>query len=149
MKTFHHVLCGALALLGMSCGREDPVSGSFGSVRDLAGGTWTLQYFARERLRGPLDGTEITLEFRMDDVPVLVGRAGCNQYGARFTAVENRIGVEPIMSTEMLCTNPNGTMEQEAWYLSQLAQARGFSVRDDRLALLDETGAPLLVFVRR
>ncbi len=149
METPNRLLCAAFALLLLSCGGEDPVSGPFGSVQDLAYGTWELSYFPQDRFDGVLDDTDITLEFRIDDVPVLVGRAGCNQYGARFVAIGNRLEVEPILSTEMLCVVPNGIMDQEARYLSQLSQARGFSVRDDHLALLDASGVPLLAFRRR
>ena len=149
MKALGGVLCLALTFLFLDCGGEGPTSGSFGSLQELASGTWTLEYFAHDPFRGVLAGAEITLEFRLGDDPGLGGRAGCNYYGARLAAAGNELQITQTLATEMLCSEPDGIMAQESKYLALLATARSFWVKDDHLVLLDGSGAPLLAFTRQ
>ena len=49
----------------------------------------------------------------------------------------------------MLCSEPEGVMDQADAYISALAQGERFRITDDRLEVLDSDGATKLIFVRR
>ena len=54
--------------------------------------------------------------------------------------------IGPAGSTKMYCGEPEGTMEQEARYLTLLESVAGYRIDGDRLDLLDGAGKPLLSF---
>ena len=51
--------------------------------------------------------------------------------------------------SEMACLEPEGLMEQELQYLSALSKAKLSVVEGGNLALLDENGSLLTLFVSR
>jgi heat shock protein HslJ len=136
-----------LAVLTLGCGDRSPVSNSSNRwPEELVTGTWTLEAYAWNWYRGVLDGSEVTIEFSTEDVPTVRGRAGCNWYGARFTATEDRLEIGPIGGTQMLCLEPEEVMDQESRYLSALRSVVRFRIRGDRLLMYDESGRLVLAF---
>ena len=89
-------------------------------------------------------GTELSALFGADGT--LAGSAGCNTYNAAYevadaSAAEGEISIGPAASTRMMCTEPEGRMEQEALYLAALEMAKVYRVEGDRLQLRTADGA--------
>lgn len=71
------------------------------------------------------------------------GSAPCNGYGAGYVQDGTNLALEPAISTMMYC---DGVMEYETEYLVAFSQVKSFRLEDDKLSLLDASGAVLLVF---
>jgi heat shock protein HslJ len=95
------------------------------------------------QLADVLDGTEITAEFREGRV---AGSAGCNQYFGEYTLDGTTLTTSGFGVTMMLCGTPEGVMEQEQATLAALEKAASYTVTEDRLEILDESGSPVLVY---
>ncbi len=70
-----------------------------------------------------IPGTQITALFTDTEVS---GIAGCNNYSAALTPVDDYFTVGPIASTQKACSEPAGVMEQETAYLAALAGTAGY-----------------------
>jgi heat shock protein HslJ len=70
-----------------------------------------------------LAGTSITAVFGETEVS---GSAGCNDYTAPMTPVDDYFTIGPIAVTEEFCSEPAGIMEQEQAYLTALDATDGF-----------------------
>ncbi|HSG18107.1 MAG TPA: META domain-containing protein [Anaerolineae bacterium] len=70
-----------------------------------------------------LPGTEITAVF---DETQVSGSAGCNDYTAPLTPVDDYFTIGPIAVTSKACSEPAGIMEQEQAYLTALEATDGF-----------------------
>ncbi len=100
---------------------------------ELVGTKWALISLDGEAL---LAGTTITLNVGSKQ---LGGSAGCNGYGARYTAPGGgALTVVEIGGTAMGCPAPEGIMEQERRYLGLLQGVATYHLDDGRLRL--ETG---------
>lgn len=112
----------------------------------LAGTSWKLASLAGENgtMVPVLNGTTVTASFSLDGN--VGGSAGCNSYGAGYTADGANLTIEPAIRTEMYCSEPPGIMDQEDRYLALLAQVASYRMEDGRLILTDGEGADLLVF---
>lgn len=109
---------------------------------------WRLSRFDRGdgSLVPPLEGTELTAEFRDDGR--LGGSAGCNRYMATYEATDTSLTVNPqVALTQMWCGDPEGMMDQEAAFLRAWGRVAGCEFLDDELHLSDANGATVLVFV--
>ncbi|MCK4726849.1 MAG: META domain-containing protein, partial [Anaerolineales bacterium] len=73
---------------------------------------WILELYGGEEV---LTGTHITAEFKDDQV---TGTAGCNNYFASYERTDSTLEVGPIGATRMMCSDPEGIMEQESGYLA-------------------------------
>ena len=70
-----------------------------------------------------LEGTSITALFNNSTV---TGSAGCNDYNAQLTPVDDHFTVGPIASTKKICSDPAGIMDQEQAYLAALQATGGY-----------------------
>jgi len=70
-----------------------------------------------------LEDTQITATFAEAQV---TGSAGCNDYTGTLTAVDDYFTVGPIITTEQVCAEPEGIMEQEQAYLTALEGTAGY-----------------------
>ena len=70
-----------------------------------------------------LPGTLITAVFGETEVS---GSAGCNDYSAPLTPVDDYFTIGPIAVTEKFCSEPAAIMEQEQAYLTALEATNGF-----------------------
>jgi len=136
------VLLAVLVLLSAACAPST-------RMPSLANTAWVL---VRMDDSSPIDGTQFTLQFQADH---LSGSMGCNLYGGGpdsggYTA--SRDGTlsisRPFAVTVQLCADPEGIMEQEDAYIETLLDVAEYRIRDDRLELIDSTGAVRLVFDR-
>jgi len=79
-----------------------------------------------------VDGTSLTALFENGTV---AGSAGCNGYNAAYETDGDSITIGPAISTLIFCEQPDGTMDQEAAYLSLLQSAESFDLDGDTLTL--------------
>ena len=70
-----------------------------------------------------LPGTQITAAFGDTQVS---GSAGCNDYTAPLTPVDDYFTVGPIAATAKVCSEPAGIMDQEQAYLTALEGTDGY-----------------------
>jgi heat shock protein HslJ len=118
------------------------------SQPSLAGTSWKLTDLSPtgDSVITPIAGTLITANFGKDGV--LNGSAGCNQYGADYHVDGNTLKFEPAVSTRMFCSDPEGLMDQEISYLTNLEAAATYQISGDFLQIMDENGRLLLSFQR-
>lgn len=110
---------------------------AFSPSDPLQGTTWTLSAIGE---RSPVAGTTVTLEFKDGQAS---GTAGCNGYGGSYEVDGDKISFHELASTLMLCTGPEGIMEQEAEFLGSLNEAGRFELAGGRLQLFRSDGEAL------
>ncbi len=106
----------------------------------LTGNLWQVFNYnnGKDAVVSVLLGTELTALFNEDGQ--LSGTAGCNNYTAAFEIDGENITVGPAATTRMLCSEPEGIMDQEMEYLAALEMATSYQFEEDRLILLDAEG---------
>ena len=91
-----------------------------------------------------LPGTQTTATFAINadgQTGTISGSGGCNNYNAPITGV---LTVGPVASSNKLCPEPPGLMNQEARYLAALQNATSFTLASNQLLIGTRNG--LLVF---
>ncbi|MFV9676545.1 MAG: META domain-containing protein [Methanosarcinales archaeon] len=109
----------------------------------LEGRLWTLTNFIAEsqgNVRSPISGTTITAHF---EDGLISGTAGCNQYSGSYTTAD-KIVLNEMSWTEMLCMDPEGVMPQETQYLEILRDVTTFTIEENQLTLSTEDGRALV-----
>jgi heat shock protein HslJ len=113
---------------------------------ELIGTEWTLVSLNGVPL---MENTEINLYL---EGTYLGGEMTCNGYGGSpdrggyRTKKNGEISMGLIAMTVEACPTPKGVLEQEAAYVEALRAATRYRVSEDRLEILDASGAPTLVF---
>jgi heat shock protein HslJ len=110
-------------------------------LRPLQGTFWWLISINNQAI---IPGTQVTAQFFVNGDAVsgsVSGVAGCNDYTAQISP---GFKVGPAATTMKSCTSPQGVMEQEQLYLSQLQQATGYSMAGGQLII--PTTAGVLVY---
>jgi heat shock protein HslJ len=106
-------------------------------LRPLQGTFWFLTAINGQAL---IPESVITAQFFVNPDAVsgsISGSAGCNNYTAGI-APGFKVGAPA--TTRQSCSSPQGVMEQEQLYLSQLQQATGFSLAGGQLILPTTSG---------
>lgn len=134
MKVTTGVLVSILALAALASG----AAVSAQAQDDLRGTAWQLVSLGGTDV---IEGTTITLSF--DNEGRVSGSAGCNSYGATYTAAEGVLSVEMPFSTLMACMEP-GVMEQEQAYLAALEAAARYTIADHQLVITGAEGVQLV-----
>ncbi len=104
-------------------------------------GEWTLLTLNSASL---LAGSTINATFEEGKI---TGYSGCNSYGGAYTVKGAGLQLGEIAMTVMACLE-DGVMEQEQAYMGALSNVAKFRLDNDRLELLDESGAALLAYTR-
>lgn len=112
------------------------------AVDPIEGPIWIAKSVGASKLE-PLDGAEITARFLAGG---LSGSAGCNTYAGRFRLDGDRILIEEVFASEMMCSAPEGVMGMESAFLGALATASHYRVDAGWLTLSDAGGTSLLRF---
>lgn len=92
-----------------------------------------------------IPGTTITLEFRETE---LGGFAGCNSYGAPYTATsQGSLEVTEVEMTTEGCGEPEGVLVQEGVFEQALLSAVGYEQSPGTFIFIDDAGRAVLEFV--
>lgn len=111
-----------------------------GGAPSLTGTRWILSELGALPLA---PASEVTMEFGSDGY--IGSGAGCNVYSARYEQVAGRLYFTEIQSTQMACEE--SAMQVESAFFEGLAQTRSFRLSEDRLQLMDASGAVLMVLL--
>jgi len=111
----------------------------------LQGTQWELSTYnnGQQAMVSVLPGTRITA---LLDQGKISGSAGCNNYGGAYVIDGNNISIGPLASTEMMCADPEGVMEQEAQYISAMDSVAKYQVIANRLELISKSGELAAMF---
>jgi heat shock protein HslJ len=109
--------------------------------RSLAGTSWSATGInnGRQAVSSLLKGSSVTMSFGKDDV--VSGSAGCNRYTAPYSSYGATLTIGQAAATRMMCTSPEGGMEQEQQFLRALATVATVRFEGDRLELRTAEGA--------
>lgn len=77
-------------------------------------------------------GTTVKLKFTVDGK---VSGTACNSFGGNFAEVDDVLVIRDLVQTEMACTTPEGVMEQESDFLSDLSEVSSYEITDGTLKL--------------
>jgi heat shock protein HslJ len=112
----------------------------------LVGTNWSMLNYnnGREAVVGALTGTEVTAIFGADGN--LTGTAGCNNYRAGFKVDGNNVTIGPVATTDMLCSEPEGIMDQETAYLRAIENAATYKIDRQQLWLRYENESIAAIF---
>ena len=113
--------------------------------RPLHSTQWVLSAYANQdgMLVPALTGVQVTAE--IDDA-VIKGSAGCNTYSADLLLKEKSIRITPPVITRKTCAEPEGIMEQENQFLTDLRLSEAYKIEGDTLIFMDKKGATSLIF---
>ncbi len=116
-------------------------AGRSGGIEDI---TWILESYGEQRdLQAVLEGTEITAIFDSAEGQIS-GSAGANQYFGGYQISKDKLSIQEIAHTEMYRLDPEGVMEQEAYYLKTLQAAEGYEISVGKLQIT--AGNQVLIF---
>ncbi|MBO3096962.1 DUF4377 domain-containing protein [Gelidibacter pelagius] len=62
------------------------------------------------------------------------GNTSCNRFSAKIIVTDNKVDISELSSTEMMCRD----IKVETAFLDALASIRSYTLKDDKLQLLDE-----------
>jgi len=105
-------------------------------------GSWAVEDI---RGGGVSDGVRTLLDIGADGS--VSGTGGCNRMGGTATIEGGNIGFGRIVATQMACAP--AAMEQEGKFFAALGDVRAWRLGGDRLELLDEGGAVIVVLARQ
>ena len=113
----------------------------------LEGTNWKLDSYLNGQgtLVNLIEGTQITAAFSENGI--LSGSAGCNDYDSTYEADLNNISVRSIASTQIVCSEPEGVMNQEIYYLKFLDSVVAYKNLGIGLILLDEEEQILATYI--
>ena len=112
----------------------------------LTGTPWQLMAYNNGRGGVVSTLTDTTVTATFDSNGALSGFAGCNNYGASYTATATAIDIGPGRSTRKFCAQPEGVMAQETAYLQALEMAEVFTIEGNTLILSTAAGATVARF---
>ncbi|MBK8987787.1 MAG: transporter substrate-binding domain-containing protein [Chloroflexi bacterium] len=114
------------------------------SVPPLSDTSWRLLYYydGVGALVSLLNGTEVTTLFGPGTQ--VSGTGGCNTYTATFSGQNGQITITPLNSTQILCADPPGIMQQETRFFQLLPQAATYQLNPNELLIKDATGQVIL-----
>ncbi|HUV92672.1 MAG TPA: YbaY family lipoprotein [Anaerolineales bacterium] len=101
---------------------------------------WILERYGGQEV---LPDTRITAEFKDNQV---IGPAGCNNYFASYERTDSTLEVGPIGATRMMCSDPEGIMEQESGYLALLESANTYQIEAGQLKVQNASGEVVLIY---
>ena len=129
MKTFAIVLLLAFVSFNACKSADKKINGPKGEyvVQAIQGDT--------------VSDKKITLIFDPEKGQVS-GKGVCNSYSATYVVSENNIKFSPAVSTKMMC--PEGT-SIEYNFFQALLNAKTFSLKSNKLSLLDAEEQPILI----
>jgi polar amino acid transport system substrate-binding protein len=118
---------------------------SEGGDNPLAGTSWSLVSMLIGGQQTPLlEGTSITASF--DAAGIVSGSSGCNSYTAPYTVSGSSITMGPASGSQIFCEQPQGIMEQENNYLTQMNSAASYELGSGQLLIKNSKGQTLFTY---
>jgi len=114
----------------------------------LAGTRWQVTGLADTRagtINPVLPDSTLTMSFSRDGR--LNGSSGCNSYSTTYLLNGSQLIVTRPTGTNMLCSTPEGVMEQEAVFLALLPSVGSHSIEGTKLTLKNATGQVVMELV--
>jgi heat shock protein HslJ len=113
----------------------------------LRGTLWQLTGYdnGQGEMTAPMAATAITATFSPNGS--LGGTAGCNSYRTSYDLNGARLSFDPVDSTNQLCQEPDGLMDQESAYLQTIETVATYVIEGHVLTLKNESGAAVAQFV--
>jgi heat shock protein HslJ len=90
--------------------------------------------------------TEITANFGEDGQ--VTGSGGCNNYFGPYETQGDNISMGPFGATRMMCSEPEGLMDQESQYLAALESAATYKIEGGKLSMRTAEGSMAVNFQR-
>lgn len=117
--------------------------------QSLEGTSWQVISYnnGKQAVTSVLVGSELTADFGTDGN--LTGSAGCNNYNGGYETDGNMITIGPLASTRMMCSEPEGVMDQEFQFMEALQSAATYKIEGDVLELRTADGALAANFQRK
>ena len=115
----------------------------------LAGTSWAATFYYNPATNGmeqALPGTSLTAIFGEGED--LGGSGGCNNYDARYRIDGDGLRISGLSASRSVCEVPQGIMEQEDAFLSNLESANSFTLEAGQL-YLQSGGQTTVEFVQR
>jgi uncharacterized lipoprotein YbaY len=100
---------------------------------------WLLQTYGTNTV---LPGTQITAKFKDNQVS---GFSGCNTYSGSYERTTINLTVSALSVTQMICTTPEGVMEQETQYLTLLQNSAFFNIAE-QFSIINEANEKILIY---
>ncbi|MCJ7660468.1 MAG: YbaY family lipoprotein, partial [Anaerolineales bacterium] len=100
---------------------------------------WLLQSYGTNTV---LEDTYITAKFKDNQVS---GSAGCNTYSGAYERTTTDLTVGSLNITQMSCSTPEGSMEQETQYFTLLQSSAFFNI-DQKLSIMNQANEKTLVY---
>jgi len=113
-------------------------------VINLEGTRWNLLTYQNAAGQSVtlLPGTSATAQFVSGNVS---GLAGCNTYNGGYTVSGDSLTMNgPLITTQQICSDPAGLMDQEQAYLAALSKASRYSISGTTLTIFDSNRRPIL-----
>ncbi len=112
----------------------------------LEGTLWIMTSYnnGQEAVVSALEGSQVTAQFANGEVN---GSAGCNTYFGQYTLDGANLTIGPLASTRMFCETPEGTMDQEAAFMTAMQNAATYQIQMDALEIFDANGARQATFI--
>ena len=129
--------------------RQVTINVSGAAPDPLAGTRWEVVNYdnGRGALVTPLPGTRLTMEYGADGS--LIGSAGCNTYTAAYRVNGNNITIDPPASTQRVCSEPAGIMDQEADFLTNALPSAATFRLDGNMLEIRSAGNLITVLANR
>lgn len=124
-------------VLGLAAITLISLSACGGAVDPLDGTSWRLIFYRKTQV---MADTTITARFENGEIN---GSAGCNSYFGAYQIDGQKLTTDQLGSTEMFCMEPEGLMEQEAFFLETLGDAQRYELTDGRLMIFRSDGEAL------
>jgi len=124
-------------LIGCASSEESSLS--------LVGTVWELDSYLNDagEMVKALPDTAASIEFNEDQAS---GKASCNNYNAGYTQNGEKISFGMAISTLMMCSEPEGIMDQEQTYLANLAAVASYQIAGEQLTLFNSDGKAILIY---
>ncbi|NJN83116.1 MAG: META domain-containing protein, partial [Caldilineaceae bacterium] len=124
---------------------ETPTPEVEGGGNPLTGKNWGLvSYLADGAPVNVIEGTQVQLVFNADNT--YDGLSGCNNYSGTYVATADTLTLTPGVTTQKICSDPAGVMEQESAYLGLLPTAATYVVNGTQLVINNGDGVTILTY---
>jgi len=110
----------------------------------LVGTSWGLVSYALNGTEtAVIEGTTISASFSDSSID---GTAGCNEYSASYKVDGSNISIGTPITSQILCSEPEGIMDQESAYLRLLPTAATYQTSNGQLSISDSSGQVILKY---